>query len=120
MKSKVINMVDKTTDAEDRYLESVFHAAEIPDDGFSNRILFRIRRQIWINRLALPLAAVIGALFALKPATQLVNALLPLLNTVPVEVVDVPMQLLPQLQTIVLGGMAFAVCIALYKVFEET
>ena len=119
MKSKVINMADKTTNAEDRYLESVFRSAEIPDDGFSKRILFRIRRRIWINRLALPVAAVIGAVFAVKPATQLVTALMPLFNIATVEVIEVPMQLLPQLQTIVLGGMVFAAGIVLFKVFEE-
>ena len=120
MKSKVINMADKTSDAQDRMLESVFHSAPIPDDGFSDRIVFRIRRRIWVDRLALPVAALIGAAFALKPATQLVVALLPLLNVMPADLVNAPMQFLPQLQTIGLGGMIFAAAIALYKVIEET
>jgi hypothetical protein len=113
-------MVDKTSNAEDRYLESMFRSAEIPDDGFSKRTLFRIRRRIWINRLALPVAVVIGAVFAVEPVTQLVSALFPLLSVLPLEVVDVPMRYLPQLQTIVLGGMTFAAAVALFKVFEET
>lgn len=112
-------MADKTSDAEDRHLESVFRSEEIPDDGFSKRILFSIRRRIWINRLALPVAVVIGAVFAVKPAIQLVTALMPLLNIATVEVIEVPMQFMPQMQTIVLGGMVFAAGIALFKVFEE-
>jgi hypothetical protein len=62
--------------------------------------------------------------FALKPALQLVNALLPLLNVVPVEIASAPMQYLPQylpqMQLVVLGGMAFAVGITLIKMLEET
>jgi len=113
-------MADKTSDAQDRLLESVFHSEPISDDGFSDRIVFTIRRRIWINRLALPVAAIIGAAFALKPASQLVIALLPLLNVVPADLLSAPLQFLPQLQMILLGGMTFGAGITLFKVFEET
>ena len=113
-------MADRTSDAEDRWLESVFHSDPIPDAGFSKRIVAKIRRRIWVNRLALPVAALIGAAFALKPAAQLASALLPLLNIVPIEMVNAPLQYLPQLQLIVLGGMAFVAVLTLYRVFEET
>jgi len=113
-------MADKTSDAQDRLLESVFHSEPISDDGFSDRIVFTIRRRIWINRLALPVAAIIGAAFALKPASQLVIALLPLLNVVPADLFSAPLQFLPQLQMILLGGMTFGAGITLFKVFEET
>ena len=113
-------MADKTLDAQDRMLESLFQSEPVPDDGFSDRIVFTIRRRIWINRLALPVAAIIGAAFALKPASQLVVALLPLLNVVPGDMISVPLQFLPQLQMILLGGMTFAAGITLFKVFEDT
>jgi hypothetical protein len=120
LKSKVINMADKTSGAQDRMLESLFQSEPVPDDGFSDRIVFTIRRRIWINRLALPVAAIIGAAFALKPASQLVIALLPLLNIVPGDMISAPMQFLPQLQMILLGGMTFGAGITLFKVLEET
>ena len=120
MKSKIINMADKTSDALDRLLASAFEAEPIADDGFSAGIVSKIRRRIWVNRLALPVAVVAGVAFAFKPALQLVNALLPLLNVVPVEIASAPMQLLPQVQLIILGGMAFAVGIALINILEET
>lgn len=113
-------MADKTSDALDRLLASAFEAEPIADDGFSARIVSTIRRRIWINRLALPVAVFVGAAFALKPAIQLVNALLPLLNVVPAEIASAPMQYLPQLQIIVLGGLAFAAGITLLKILEET
>jgi hypothetical protein len=113
-------MADKTSDAEDRLLKSVFDSAPIPDNGFSNRIVFRIRRRIWINRLALPVAAFVGAAFALKPATQLIVALLPLLDVVPIDIAKASMQMLPQLPTIALGGIMFAAALILFKILEET
>ena len=113
-------MADKTSDAVDRLLASAFEAAPIADDGFSDRIVSTIRRRIWINRLALPVAIVVGMAFALKPALQLVDALLPLLNVMPVELASVPMQFLPQIQLVVLGGMAFAAGVTLLRMFEET
>ena len=113
-------MADKTSDAVDRLLASAFEAEPIADNGFSARIVSKIRRRIWVNRLALPAAVVVGAAFALKPAVQLVKALVPLLNVVPVELANAPMQFLPQVQLIVLGGMAFAAGITLLKILEET
>jgi hypothetical protein len=120
LKSKIINMADKTSDAMDRLLASAFKSEPIADDGFSKRIVSRIRRRMWINRLALPVAILVGAAFALKPAVQIVNALLPLLNVVPVEIASAPMEFLPQVQMFVLGGMAFAAGITLLKMLEET
>jgi hypothetical protein len=120
LKSKIINMADKTSDAMDRLLASAFRAEPIADDGFSAKVVSTIRRRIWVNRLALPVAVVVGAAFAFKPALQIINALLPLLNVVPVEIASAPMQFLPQMQLVVLGGMAFAAGITLLKILEET
>lgn len=120
MNSKIINMADKTSDAVDRLLVAAFAAEPIADDGFSDRIVSKLRRRIWINRLALPVAVLVGAAFALKPALQLISALLPLLNMVPAELASAPMQFLPQIQLIVMGGMAFAAGVTLVKMLEET
>ena len=113
-------MADKTSDAVDRLLASAFDAPPIADDGFSDGIISKIRRRIWVNRLALPVAILVGVAFALKPALQLINALLPLLNVMPVELASVPMQFMPQIQLIVMGGMVFAAGITLLKMLEET
>jgi len=113
-------MAEKTSDAVDRLLAAAFASEPIADDGFSDSIVARLRRRIWVRRLALPVAVVVGAGIALKPAVQLFSALLPLLNVVPVELASAPMQFLPQLQLIVLGGMTFAAAITVIKMLEET
>ena len=90
MTSKIINMADKLMDAQDRLLESMFKSEPIPDDGFSHRIVNRIRRRIWVRRLALPIAMLVGVVIAIKPASQLAVAASKLLTVVPQDVLLLP------------------------------
>ncbi len=104
MTSKIINMAEKLRDAEDRMLESLFASEPIADDGFSQRVVGRIRRRIWIRRLALPIAMIVGGAIAIKPASQLVMAASKLLTVVPQDVVVTPAEWLPQVQGIAISG----------------
>jgi hypothetical protein len=85
-------------------LESLFASEPIADDGFSQRVVGRIRRRIWIRRLALPIAIIIGGAIAIKPASQLVLAASKLLTIVPQDVVVTPAEWLPQVQGIAISG----------------
>ena len=91
-------------DAEDRLLESMFKAEPIDDDGFSDRVVGRIRRRIWVRRLALPVAMFIGVAIAIKPASQLIVAVSKLLTVVPEDVVAAPASWLPQVAGIAVSG----------------
>jgi hypothetical protein len=113
-------MADKTSDVEDRLLESVFRAEPIADDGFCNRIVARIRRRIWLSRLAVPVAAVIGGAIAIKPAAALVKMLVQILGVAPAQIINVPLKFMPQIQLVVLGGMLFAVALVLLRFLDET
>lgn len=104
MTSKIINMAEKLKDAEDRLLESMFQSAPIADDGFSRHVVARIRRRLWLRRLALPVAMLIGGAFAIKPATQLVAAASKLLTVVPQGMLDVPTTWIPQMQSVAFGA----------------
>ncbi len=104
MTSKIINMAEKLRDAEDRMLESLFASEPIADDGFSQRVVRRIRRRIWIRRLALPVAMVVGGAIAIKPASQILVAASKLLTVVPQDVVVKPAEWLPQVQGIAISG----------------
>ena len=104
MTSKIINMAEKLKDAEDRLLESMFAAEPIADDGFSAKVVTRIRRRIWLRRLALPVAMVIGGAIAVKPASELVVAGSKLLTVVPQDVVEAPVSWMPDLQGIAVSG----------------
>jgi hypothetical protein len=116
--SKIINMAEKLKDAEDRLLEAMLRSEPIADEGFSGRVVSRIRRRLWVQRLALPSAMLIGGAIAVKPATQLVAAASKLLTIVPQGMLDVPTTWIPQVQnvaygatltqTVVLGAMVLA------------
>lgn len=104
-------MADRIKDAEDRFLESALRPESIADDGFSERVVATIRRRIWLRRMALPIATLIGGAVAFKPAYALVLAASRVLTAVPVPVFDLPAPWLPQLQTIVFGAVLFIVAL---------
>ena len=97
-------MAEKLRDAEDRMLESLFASEPIADDGFSERVVGQIRRRIWIRRLALPVAMIIGGAIAIKPASQLVMAASKLLTAVPQDVVVGSADWLPAMSGIAISG----------------
>ena len=116
---KVVNMADRIKDAEDRLLESVFRAEPIADDGFSNRVIGRIRRRIWVDRLVLPVATLTGAALEFKPAMELAGVLLPLTNLIPAQLASRPLEFLPEIQLVILGGMLIAAAVACFRLLEE-
>jgi hypothetical protein len=107
LESKIINMADRLKDEEDRKLEALFASEPIADDGFSARVMARVRRQIWVRRLSLPLAFVIGASIAARPLMQLVDTLAGLLEFIPRTLASnlevLPTLQAPQMQSILLG-----------------
>lgn len=112
-------MADRLKDAEDRLLESMFDAEPIADNGFSERILRRIRRRLWLRRLALPVAVLVGATFAIEPAVDFAQALVGLSALMPGKFVSVPIDWIPQLQIIVLGGMLVVTGVVGIRMLEE-
>ncbi len=114
MTSKIINMAERIKDAEDRLLESMFESQPIADDGFSVRVVRKVRRRLWLRRLALPVAALIGGAISIKPLADLVTAVAGLTTSVPSlvpeELVTATSALIPQAPLVVLGGMLLAAC----------
>ena len=101
-------MADRLKDKEDRKLEALFASEPIADDGFSARIVARVRRQIWVRRLSLPVAFVIGAAIAARPLMQLVDAISGLFEFIPQTIASnldfAPASQIPQMQSILLGA----------------
>jgi len=117
--SKIINMADRMKDAEDRLLESMFAAAPIADDGFSARVVGKVRRRLWLRRLALPVAALIGGAIAIKPLAALVTLIASLSMLVPQELLGTLTDFIPQAQTVVLGALLLAVCLLGMRMLED-
>ena len=119
MTSKIINMAEKLKDAEDRLLGTMFQAEPIVDDGFSKRIVTRIRRRLWLRRLALPIAMFVGGSIAIKPLSQLSVAVSKLLTVIPMELLETPVAWIPQLQYVVLGAMLLVASMLGIRLIED-
>jgi hypothetical protein len=67
-------MVERMKSEEDAALEALFRRDALPDNGFSRRVVARIRRRLWLRRLLVPVAVVVGSLVAVGPASALLQA----------------------------------------------
>lgn len=67
-------MAEHMRDQDDEMLSQLFASEPIADDGFTQAIVRRIRRQLWLERLLLPTAGVVGAALAYQPLTELLRA----------------------------------------------
>ena len=100
-------------------LESLFHAEPIADDGFSERVIGRIRRRLWLRRLTLPCAMIIGGAIAIQPLAELALAAARLLMAMPDELVRLPVTWLPQIQYVVIAAMLLGAGMLGVRMLEE-
>ena len=123
MKSVIINMADRIKDAQDRKLEALFATDPVRDDGFSVRIQRRIQRKLWVRRLALPVAVLIGGAIAAKPMAGLLAALIKVASVIPGDLGEslgsVSASDLPQFSTFILGGMLALVFVMATRMLED-
>jgi len=112
-------MVDRLKDNEDKLLESLFRSDPVPDNGFSLKIISEIKRRIWIRRLTLPAAFVVGAAIALKPLSQLAVTFSKLLTLIPTNVGSLSLDNFPQISTVILGGLLLVGMMMVTKMLEE-
>ena len=119
MTSKIINMAERINDEQDRLLESMFESAPIADRGFSVQIVRRIRRKLWVRRITLPMAALLGALVAFKPLAALMKGLYGLLTSLPVDLAPSLSGSLPSLQLIITGALILFVTLFSLSMLED-
>ena len=112
-------MAERMKDAEDRLLESLFASSPVADDGFSVRVVRKVNRRLWLRRLTLPLAVVIGGAIAFKPLSGLFAALANLSVLIPEDAINSATSSIPQLQIIVMGGVLLAVGLMGTKMLER-
>ena len=122
MTSKIINMAERLKDSDDLKLEALFRSVPLPDDGFSARIVSRVRRRMWVRRLSLPTAFVIGGIFAAKPLMQLADLVPKIVGIVPQDFMnsfDLPLDGIFQGPTIILGIMLLGTMLMIGRMLEE-
>ena len=115
-------MAERLKDEADTALESLFGSEPVRDDGFSLGVVARVRRQMWVRRLSLPVAFLVGIVVSAKPLLQLANALPNLLGSVPLggfNMDQLPISSIPQSSTMVLGVMLLAAVLMASRMLEE-
>ncbi len=112
-------MVDRLKDNEDKLLESLFRSDPVLDNGFSLKVVSEINRRIWIRRLTLPAAFVVGAAIAVKPLSQLAVTFSKLLTLIPTNFDGLSLGNFPQISTVLLGGLLLAALMMVSKMLEE-
>ena len=119
MTSKIINMAERIKDEQDRLLESMFESAPIADNGFSKQIVRRIRRKLWIRRITLPAAVLIGGLVAFRPVVGLAKGVYQVVASMPIDLVPSLESSLPSLQLIVMGALILFVVMFSLNMIED-
>ena len=119
MTSKIINMAEKIRAAEDQLLESMFRIEAIDDDGFSARIVGRIRRGIWLRRLTLPIAMLIGGAIAINSLLRLGTIAVTVGKSIPGVSLAIPESMLGQLPIIVTVVCLMFIGVITFKLSEE-
>ena len=115
-------MAERLKDSEDLKLEALFRSEPVLDDGFSARIVSRVRRRMWVRRLSLPTAFVIGAIIAAKPLMQIAALVPKVVDIVPLgltNIFDLPLEGMFQGPTIILGIMLLAASLMIGRMLEE-
>jgi hypothetical protein len=112
-------MAERLKDKEDKVLESLFASEPVPDNGFSASVMSRLRRRLWLRRLTLPAAFLIGAAIALKPLSQLAITFSRLLEILSADVGGPSIDAIPQSTTFLLGALLLVAVIMITKLLED-
>jgi len=105
--SKIIYMADRMKDKEDLALEALFRSDPVPDDRFTASVMSRVRRGIWVRRLSMPVAVLVGLSISAKPLVEAATTLPGLLNSLFGRLLGLdtlPAASLPHLSTILIGA----------------
>lgn len=115
-------MAERMKDETDRALEQLFRCESIDDDGFSARVMARVRRRVWVRRLAMPIALVIGAVIGLKPLLDSLFVLKALFAPLAEKMMmadGLSLTFLPDLPTLLFGIMLAASVLMIGRMLEE-
>jgi hypothetical protein len=115
-------MAERIKDKDDLALEGLFRSDPLPDDGFSATVMSRVRYRIWIRRLALPTALLLGLVISAKPMLQFLSALPGIVTAIfgdAFRLEQLPALTVPQLSTMLLGASALMAIVLASRLLED-
>jgi len=115
-------MAERLKDKEDLKLELIFRSDTVPDDGFSVKVVSRVRRRIWIRRLSMPVAIALGAVVGAKPLLGFASAVPGLVNSLfgsSISIGQLPVYDIPRLSTLLFGATLLMAVLLASRILEE-
>ncbi len=112
-------MAEILRDADDRWLEAAFASDAVPDDGFSDGIVRRLRRRVRIRRWSLGVALIVGTLVAARPVVELATLLLRVVGQVAGSLGFEAGDALPSAAMLLWGGALFLVTVFWLRVLDS-
>jgi hypothetical protein len=115
-------MAERRKDKEDLALEALFRSDPVADDGFSVRVVSSVRRRMWIRRLSMPVAMLVGGIISAGPILEVLNVLPGLLSSLfgaSLSLDRLPVDSLPQATTMLFGGTLVMVMLLASRLLEE-
>ena len=115
-------MAERIKDKDDLVLEGLFRSDPLPDDGFSATVMSRVRYRIWIRRLALPTALLLGLTISAKPMVQFLDAIPGIVTAIfgdALRLEQLPVLTVPQLSTMLLGASALMAIVLASRLLDE-
>ena len=106
-------------DKDELALEALFRSEPIADDGFSRRVVARVRRRIWLRRLVMPVALALGSLIAFRPAVELIGSLQGLVDALPVDLRQFPVDAIPQMSTFIVTAALIVIALFFAPALED-
>jgi hypothetical protein len=115
-------MAERLKDKEDLALEALFKSDPVADDGFSVNVVSRVRRRVWIRRLSMPIAILVGGAISAGPVLEVVSVLPGLMNSLfgaSLTFESLPVDSMPQVSTILMGATLVMGMLLGSKLLEE-
>lgn len=106
-------------DKDELALEALFRSEPVADDGFSRRVVARVRRRVWLRRLTMPVALILGATIAFKPAIEVIGSLYGLVDALSLNLPQVSVDAMPQLSTVVVTAVLVVIALFLAPALED-
>lgn len=104
---------------DDQALKQLFHSERIADAGFSQHIVRRVRARIWLQRLIMPAALLLGGTLAYRPLVDLLGAISALADYIPVNLTELSATAAPPMSTVVTVAALVIAVLCLVPALED-
>lgn len=113
------NRMHDVNQTDDQSLEQLFHGEPIADAGFSQRVVRRVRVRIWVQRLIMPAALLLGGVLAYAPLVDVLRVISGLADYVPVNLTALASTATPSMPAVVIAAALVVAALCFVPALED-